>query len=183
MPALRIARATSLALLLGMAAVAPLPFIGEAQAQDAGWSLRVDRTTGYRVEVPLALLQPVEAGPDDPRSVQSFASADGSALLETYAGANLDNMSLDGFMDFLASADRIAEVTYSRNGRSWFVLSGYYRRAGYEDESLIFYAKFMFTPGLERFSAFEISYPAAQRNLYDPVVERIEDSLRAPMAG
>src|SRR5690606_5326981 len=84
----------------------------------------------------------------------------GDAMIEVYGGENADGLSAAGFADMLAGADRIAEVTYRAGGRSWFVLSGYYERLGFEDEELIFYAKFMFSPSRERFAAFEISYPA-----------------------
>jgi hypothetical protein len=102
------------------------------------------------------------------------------ALLEVYGGYNRDRLSLSEFVDFLSQADRIAEITYRTGGRTWFVISGYYRREEPSDPSLIFYAKVMFSRDLERFSAFEISYPQRYKRQMDPVVEALESSLRPP---
>ncbi len=181
MPPARFTRRTALALAIAGIGLAGLPLASTAAlAQDQRWARRDDPLTGYRIEVPVGLLPPLPRAPDDPQSMQAFGSADGAVLLEVYAGENTDGRSLSGFIDMLAGADRIAEVTYRRNGRSWFVLSGYYRRDDYDDEPLIFYAKFMFSPGLTHFSAFEISYPVSRRRDYDRVVERLEASLRPP---
>ena len=97
-----------------------------------------------------------------------------------YGGHNHDGFSLPEFIDFLSHADRIAEITYRTGGQTWFVISGYYQRANADDRSLIFYAKFMFSRDLERFSAFEISYPPSHKEQMDPVVETLESSLRSP---
>ena len=75
---------------------------------------------------------------------------------------------------------RIRDVTFAVRGNSWFVLSGYYRRAGDESDDLIFYAKFMFSPDRSRFAGFEASYPEADRKRWEPIIEAMEDSFRAP---
>ena len=106
-----------------------------------------------------------------PAHIPSEASGSGTADQDDSAA---------GFADMLSHADRVAEVTYRTGGRSWFVLSGYYQRLGFEEEELIFYAKFMFSPDLERFAAFEISYPADEKQRFDAVVERLEESFRRP---
>ena len=61
------------------------------------------------------------------------------------------------FADQLAKADRIADVTYRKTGKTWFVISGHYRRDENESGSLIYYAKFMFTPDLG--SVDEVPHP------------------------
>jgi hypothetical protein len=80
----------------------------------------------------------------------------------------------------LSRAERIRQITYSRAGASWFVVSGYYRRASSEDDDLIFYAKFMLSRDHRKVSVFEASYPVRDKKRYDPLIERMEDTLTRP---
>ena len=57
-------------------------------------------------------------------------------------------------------------LTYRPRGRSWFVLSGY-------RGDQIYYES-----GGRVVNVFAMAYPIAQRQLFDPVVERMEDSFR-----
>ena len=63
------------------------------------------------------------------------------------------------------------EVTYRPRGRSWFVLSGYRG-----DE--IYYEKVMFSCGGQVVNVMTVTYPSGERDVYDPVVERMEDSFK-----
>ena len=63
------------------------------------------------------------------------------------------------------------QIDYRRTGSSWFALSG-------EGGGRIFYEKVMFTCGGRLISSFAMVYPSAQRHIFDPVVERIEDSFK-----
>jgi hypothetical protein len=73
---------------------------------------------------------------------------------------------LRGLME---QAEGYDDVTYSPGGNRWLVVSGY---RGPD----IFYEKFFLSKELVR--GFSLQYPAALRRLYDPVVERMEDSFR-----
>ena len=148
-----------------------------AAAQDGGWSHYRHPEFGFTINLPLEQFGPVEAD----ASIVRLRHVEADALLEVYGGHNSDGLSLQEFVDFLSQADRIAEITYHAAGRTWFVISGYYRREDTSEPFPIFYAKFMFTPDLERFSAFEISYPDRHRDRLDPVVEALEASLRPPL--
>lgn len=159
------------ALLLTLAA---LP----VAAHDAGWQLYEDPELGFRIELPLGQFEAV-ADDEGPNALRLYERG-GDAIIEVYGGENVDGLSAAEFADMLAGADRIADVTYRTGGRSWFVLSGYYERLGFEEQELIFYAKFMFSRDLERFAAFEISYPAADKARFNTVVERLEASFRSP---
>jgi hypothetical protein len=161
-----------IAIGLGLALLsASLPAVGQSD-----WSRHVNDEPGFSIEVPLGMFEVIESTP----SITRFRDPETDALLEVYGGTNRDGLSLPAFIDFLSEAERIAEITYRAGGQTWFVISGYYRREGFEDGSLIFYAKFMFSADLERFSAFEISYPAIHKERMDPVVERLESSLQSP---
>lgn len=161
------------AMLFALAAALP------TMAQAPGWQPYEDPDHGYRIELPLAEFEAI--GDDDgPDVLRLYERGGGDAMIEVYGGENPDGLNTTEFADMLAGADRIAEVTYRAGGRSWFVLSGYYQRLGFEEQELIFYAKFMFSSDLERFAAFEISYPAADKQRFDPVVERLEATFRSP---
>lgn len=149
-----------------------------ALAQGPGWERYEVPEPGFSIELPLADFEAL--GDDGGPEMLRLYERGGDAMIEVYGGENADGLSAAGFADMLSHADRVAEVTYHTGGRSWFVLSGYYRRLGFEEEELIFYAKFMFSPDLERFAAFEISYPADEKQRFDAVVERLEVSFRRP---
>ena len=106
------------------------------------------------------------------------------AALETGGGASsapqAQPSAPEEIADELERNTKIAEVTYRASGDNWVALSGYYSRADYEGDDLIFYAKFMFNDDGSHLSAFEISYPEGDRVRFDPIVERLEDTLSAP---
>ena len=159
-------------LLLGLLTAAP------AAAQTADWAQYVDPTYGYRIELPVIGFRIVEPQSADP--VLRLEEEGGLGLIEVYGGPNTDGWTLAEFEQFLGQSERVAEVTYRAGGESWLVLSGYYRREGFENESLIFYTKVMFSADRQSFAAFEFSYPENERVRYDPMVERVEDSFSGP---
>ena len=55
--------------------------------------------------------------------------------------------------------------------KNWFVLSG-------ERENQIFYEKVMFTCSGRLINSFALIYPADKRHIFDPIVERVEDTFR-----
>lgn len=62
-------------------------------------------------------------------------------------------------------------IGYRKLGRSWFVLSG-------EGDGKIFYEKVMFSCSGRLINSFAMIYPADRREVFDAVVERIEDTFR-----
>jgi hypothetical protein len=62
------------------------------------------------------------------------------------------------------------ELTYLPRGRSWFVLSGY-------RGDTIYYEKVMFSCRDRLVTVFAITYPVNQREIYDPIVERMENDF------
>ena len=63
------------------------------------------------------------------------------------------------------------KLGYRRLGQTWFVLSG-------EGNGRIFYEKVMFTCGGRLINSFAMIYPIDQRHIFDPIVERVEDTFR-----
>ena len=72
-------------------------------------------------------------------------------------------------MDLIDKTEGYEKVTYNPGGDHWLVVSGY---RGTD----IFYEKFFLSRDLVR--GFSLQYPASLRRLYDPVVERMEDSFK-----
>ena len=71
----------------------------------------------------------------------------------------------------IANAGGYEEITYQPRGRSWFVLSGY-------RGDQIYYEKVMFSCGGRIVNILAIAYPTAERALFDPAVERMEDTFK-----
>ena len=63
------------------------------------------------------------------------------------------------------------EISYRRLGSSWFVLSG-------EGNGRTFYEKVMFSCGGRFINSFAMVYPTAERNIFAPIIEHIEDTFR-----
>jgi hypothetical protein len=150
-------------------ALAPIP----AQA----WETYENPTYGYAIDLPGAPFAVEERADGQGVSLIDIA---GRGQIDVYGAQNTQNLSPREFEAALGEAERIREVTYARRGNSWFVLSGYYHREGDERDDLIFYAKFMFSPDRSRLAGFEASYPQSDRARWDPIIETIEDSFRAP---
>ena len=141
------------------------------------WRRFIDPEFGYSIDLPDDGFD-VEA--DTTKNGLTLYERDGRAQIDVYAFKNEEGLSLEQVRDALSDADRIKEITYSRSGASWFVISGYYRRLEDEATDLIFYAKFMFSADRRSLSAFEASYPIGDKERFDPIIETIEDSLTRP---
>jgi hypothetical protein len=158
-----------------LAIVSILVFASAASAGD--WRSYSDADFGYSVALPDDGFD-VEA--DAERSGLTLYERGGRGQIDVFTFRNDKEFSLEQIRDELGNAERIKQITYSRSGASWFVISGYYRRLDDEATDLIFYAKFMFSADRRTASAFEASYPAGDKTRYDPIIEKMEDSLTRP---
>jgi hypothetical protein len=153
-------------------------FLFTASGGTAGeWQRYTDPAFGYEVELPD---EGFDTDADPARNGLTLYEQNGRGQIDVYAISNDQRLGLKELRDALSRAERIRQITYSRAGASWFVISGYYRRASDEKGDLIFYAKFMLSADRRSFSAFEASYPAGDKERYDPIIERIEDTLTRP---
>jgi len=101
-----------------------------------------------------------------------FVSPNSDAKLMVGAWNNREGRTPDQFKRWLiANAGGYDELTYRPRGHSWFVLSGYRG-----DD--IYYEKVMFSCGGQVVNVMAITYPSGERDLYDPVVERMEDTFK-----
>jgi hypothetical protein len=119
-----------------------------------------------------------------PESLFSSAEGDGKPGFHYFAANPVDAKFLVGAWDnrddetpehfkrwMITNAGGYEEVTYQPRGRSWFVLSGYRGEQ-------IYYEKVMFSCGGRIVNILAIAYPTAERALFDPIVERMEDTFK-----
>jgi len=102
----------------------------------------------------------------------------GGAVIDVYGGTNVKRLEPREFIAELSRSPRIADTSYTASGKGWFVISGHYVREASDKQTLIYYAKFVFSRDLRRFAAFEISYPVMEKLRMDPVVKRMEETLQ-----
>lgn len=144
--------------------------LSSAASADSWVELRNERF-GFRLKYPDGLFQPHRTSQAGDGIV--LESSDGAARLLVGAFANHAGYSLASYQSYLARQSHASfPVTYAPRGRTWFVLSG-------ERDGKIFYEKVLFSCGNGVITSFAMTYPAAQRQCFDAVVERMEDSFQA----
>ena len=101
-----------------------------------------------------------------------MVSRDGSARLLIGGLINDDHRSPAAYQDYIARKSYADyRIDYRRLGSNWFVLSG-------EGNGRIFYEKVMFSCAGRLINSFALIYSANERHVFDPIVERIENSFR-----
>jgi hypothetical protein len=144
-------------------------------ADDFGWTAYRNARFGLEMRYPaevFSLQQTSEA-----RDGDLFATPDGSAKLLIGAFENTDGFSPASYQRFIARESYPGlRADYAPVGQTWTVLSG--TRGG-----TMVYEKVMFSCSGRVINSFAIVYPIAERRLYDPIVEAIEDSFRPGVAG
>jgi hypothetical protein len=90
---------------------------------------------------------------------------------------NLDHKTIASYQEFVARKSYADyRIHYRPRGNTWFVLSG-------KGDGKIFYEKVVFSCGGRVINSFALIYPAAERQTFDPIVERVEDTFRAGTTG
>jgi hypothetical protein len=151
--------------------------MGMGPAVSDEWRRYADPTFGYSVAIPEDGFD-VETDPS--RNGLTIYERGGRGQIDVYGIHDGAGLSLAQMKAALSKASRIKQITYSRAGASWFVVSGYYKRPENEDAHLIFYAKFMRARDGRSVAAFEASYPVDEKRRFDPIIDRMEDSLTPP---
>jgi hypothetical protein len=140
-----------------------------------GWEAYRDPALGYRIDLPRGGFERFEGG--EGRVI--LADPGGQARITVFGEDVPAGRSLKELEEALRQSDLVDEVTYRAGGKSWFVLSGHFRDTQAPEE-MVFYVKLMLNGDRSAYSTFAISYPRRLKPQYDPVVERLERSLRAP---
>jgi hypothetical protein len=133
------------------------------------WRSERDPEIGFTFSYPSELFEPTEG--DDKPFFHYFASEDSEAKFLVGGWDNSAGQSPASLKRWMMeNVGGYDELTYRPRGRSWFVLSGY-------RGDTIYYEKVMFSCRKRVVNVFAITYPVGQRDLYDAVVERMEDAF------
>jgi hypothetical protein len=111
-------------------------------------------------------------GPDQSADGGVFISRDGNARLLAGALPNDGGMGLRDYRAFvLQQSYPGADIDYAPVRDTWFVLSG-------TRDGMMFYERVTFTCGGRLINSWAMLYPAAERQVYDRIVEQVARSYR-----
>ena len=161
--------------LLGLALAAPLV----AERRDYSWIAFRDSRLGFSFDYPSALFVAEAGDPTDAlkertnrRSGQVFRSRDGRAYLQAAAFENTQRVNAATYKAQVAgSTYRDTRITYDRVGETFFVLSGVRGKDEY-------YERVTFSCGGRLINVWTMTYPTAEKGLYDRLVEEIARTFR-----
>jgi hypothetical protein len=147
------------------ASIAGAPAVRAAE----GWRTYTNDRYGTMIDYPNSF-QP-QPPPDDDDG-RAFKSSDGASFTVSASYGGLDS-DLATYREFiLKNEPQSAAVTYQAQGAEWFVVSG-------TNGGDIFYERHLLSHGGEMTEDFVISYPAARKQAYDPIVARMAKSFRS----
>jgi hypothetical protein len=125
---------------------------------------------GFQLAYPSEIFEPGEAPKDGQGMV--FVSRDGVAQLLVSAGRNTTGETLGSYRRFVLSKSYAkARIDYAPVRSSWFVLSG-------TNGDTMFYERITFRCGGRVIYGWQMTYPVAERQIYDPIVEAVHRSYR-----
>jgi hypothetical protein len=170
-----------------LAALAFAALIGAVPARAAEWVSYRNARFGYSLLYPADIFLPAPGetapgggdGGAHPKAGASegaedgrkFRSRDGRAKLVAFATFNSDFTPEEYRETILKEFKGYDRITYGPTSKTWFVLSGF--RGGD-----IYYQKVMFSCGGKVINALSVTFPAEQKPLYAPLIERMEDNFK-----
>lgn len=155
------------ALALATCAAAPAALA----VQFADWATVHNDRYGFSIAYPSAYLFPVKSRDDAEGRVMQ--SADGKAKLLVASFQNVDNLTLDGYRDFLLSdVYANAKIDYAPQKPRWFVLSGERGEEG-------FYERVTFSCAGRLINSWAMLYPMSERRFYERMLDAIARTYSA----
>lgn len=142
-----------------------------AQAQAEAWTTYRNERFGFSLSYPTATFK-------EDRTSQGgdgvlFVAPKSGAKLLVGLFQNAQGYTVKSYQEYVARHSYGSyRVDYNKRGDTWFALSG-------EDHGTTFYEKVLFTCGGRWITSFATLYPTAQRHVFDPIVERMEESFAA----
>ena len=144
--------------------------VARPQQTDLGWTEFHNERFGLALRYPASVFvsqRSSESGDGD-----LFETLDRKGRLLVGAIPNNDRFSPRTYQAFIARQSYPGlRVDYAPVGQSWAVLSGTLGRT-------MVYEKIMFSCGGDVINSFAMTYPIAERQFYDPLIETIEDTFR-----
>ena len=150
--------------------IAPLPAVARPSQSDLGWTEFRNERFGLALQYPADVFisqRSSESGDGD-----LFETPDRRGRLLIGAIQNRDGFTPRSYQTFIARQSYPGlRIDYAPVGQSWAVLSGTIGRT-------MVYEKIMFSCGGNVINSFAMTYPIAERQFYDPLIEAIEDTFR-----
>ena len=129
------------------------------------WATVHNERHGFTIAYPVNVFE--QKSPPTTDQGRVLLSKDGKAKLLIGAFDNSENSSLTAYRDYLMESQWAgSDIDYAPIRQKWFVLSG--TRNGE-----IFYERVSFTCGGKLINSWVMTYPAAERKVYDRVLEAI----------
>lgn len=164
-------RSMSVACALSVAGLLAPPAAAKS-SRFSEWATIHNKRFGFQIAYPSELLFPIDT-PSGDKEGRVLQSADGKAKLLVATFENSDNLTLDGYRDFLlADVYANTSIDYSPQKSRWFVLSGIRGEQ-------TFYERVTFSCGGKLINSWAMVYPTAERKLYDRVLEAIAKTYSA----
>ena len=141
-----------------------------AYSRSDAWVPQTNSRFGFTFSYPADIFQVERSAGDG--SGMAFVSTDGTARMLVGGLENRDDFTLESYRSFIRDKSYSNfNVHYAPRGHSWFVLSG-------ETAERVFYEKVIFGCGGRIINRFALIYPVRSKAIFDPIVERLEDSFR-----
>jgi hypothetical protein len=157
-------------LVLAAGLLGPVASSVVAQEQ-AGIATYRNERHGFSLAYPAGTFAPQPPAADGEGRV--FVSRDGNARLLAGALPNADDVNLRDYRALvLQQSYPGAAIDYAPIGPTWFVLSG-------TRDGVMFYERVTFTCGGRLINSWAMLYPAAERRVWDRIVEQVARSYRA----
>ncbi len=138
-------------------------------ATPEGWTAYMNPRFGTTIDYPAGILNQRDRAPANGDG-QTFRSADGRATLAIYGMHNVMGDTPKSYVDKFVDPKG---VSFRRVTANFFAVSGI-------SDGVIFYQRCNFpSPGGDIVDCFRVSYPAAQKAAWNPIVGRLSQSLRA----
>lgn len=132
------------------------------------WATYMNPRFGTIADYPASIFT-VRDPPPENGDGQSFRSSDGRAQLLIYGARNAENDTPQSYLAKLADEG----VSYRRTTARTYVISG-------TRKDQLFYERCNFQEGKnDIINCFTVTYPAAEKVVWDPIVTRLSKSLRA----
>ena len=166
---------SALAKLCLAAGLLSLAMPGVAAQEQSGIANYRNERHGFSLSYPAGTFAAQPPPANDEGRV--FVSRDGNARLLAGALPNADGVNLRDYRALvLQQSYPGAAIDYAPVGAMWFVLSG-------TRDGMMFYERVTFTCGGRLINSWAMLYPAAERRLYDRIVEQVARSYRPGEGG
>ena len=157
-------------ILLIMLLVGTLPAAAFAQGVNLGWTEFHNERFGLALRYPAEVF--VSQRSSDSGDGDLFETLDRRGRLLVGAIENTEHFTPRSYQSFIARQSYPGlRIDYAPVGESWAVLSGTIGQT-------MVYEKIMFSCGGDVINSFAMTYPIAERQFYDPLIEAIEDTFR-----